>query len=159
MTKILSFTDYHHNPVHLSFSKAPFSLSPKHVWVICRSNGKWLLTDHPERGIEFPGGKVEEEEAAEQAAVREVFEETGAILSCITYIGQYMVEGKGATIIKNIYYGEIDTIIPQENYHETNGPVLLERLPSDIKEDPRFSFMMKDDVLVYSLSKIKHYHL
>ncbi|RBW71630.1 RNA deprotection pyrophosphohydrolase [Bacillus taeanensis] len=156
---MISFTDYHHNPVHLSFSKMPFSSVPKHVWIICRFNGKWLLTDHPERGLEFPGGKVEEEEAAEQAAVREVFEETGAEVSHITYIGQYMVEGKGATIIKNIYYGKIKAIIPQENYHETNGPVLLEELPNDIRYHDRFSFMMKDDVLVYSLNQIKQYHL
>lgn len=72
------FKDYYQNTVQLSFDDQPFSDSPKHVWVICRFGGKWLLTEHEDRGYEFPGGKVESMECAEEAALREVKEETGA---------------------------------------------------------------------------------
>ena len=47
------FKDYYQNTVQLSFDDQPFSDSPKHVWVICRFGGKWLLTEHEDRGYEF----------------------------------------------------------------------------------------------------------
>ncbi len=48
--------------------------------VICQYEKGWLLTNHKTRGFEFPGGKVEQGESLEEAARREVYEETGAIL-------------------------------------------------------------------------------
>ncbi len=78
MEEVNVFKDYYNNKVQLSFLDHPFSKNPKHVWIICRYKDKWLLTDHKERGIEFPGGKVEPGETAGQAAIREVMEETGA---------------------------------------------------------------------------------
>lgn len=149
-----TFTDHYKNEVDLSFENHPFSKNPKHVWVICRYETHWLLTSHSRRGLEFPGGKVEKGEEPSEAALREVKEETGAEVSSLTYIGQYKVLGRGKTIIKNIYYAEIETITKQDDYHETNGPVLLPFLPSDVSGDPRFSFIMKDDVLTHSLNYI-----
>lgn len=152
---MLTFKDYYNNEVRLSFGDHPFSKHPKHVWVICRFQGQWLLTSHSRRGLEFPGGKVEQGEKPQEAAIREVKEETGGIVSRIQYIGQYKVSGRGKTIIKNIYFAEIDELIKQESYLETNGPVLLPFLPVHVPNDPRFSFIMKDDVLTYSLEHIK----
>ena len=64
MCFLIKFRDYYNNEVHLSFKDHPFSEQPKHVLIICRYQGKWLLTRHKERGLEFPGGKVEEGERA-----------------------------------------------------------------------------------------------
>ncbi|TLS39020.1 RNA deprotection pyrophosphohydrolase [Pseudalkalibacillus caeni] len=155
----LSFIDFYKNEVKLSFEDHPFSKTPKHVWVICRFRNQWLLTEHPRRGIEFPGGKVEKGETADEAAVREVHEETGAHVKHLSYIGQYKVEGKGGTIIKNIYYAEIKEIIPRESYFETKGPVLMDDLPANLKDNNRYSFMMKDNVLRESIRKIKQTNL
>jgi 8-oxo-dGTP diphosphatase len=151
-----TFTDHYHNEVFLSFENHPFSTKPKHVWVICRFQNQWLLTSHSRRGLEFPGGKVEQGESAEEAAIREVKEETGGHVSSIQYIGQYKVSGKGKTIIKNIYFAEVDQLIKQKTYFETNGPVLLANLPDKLAHDPRFSFIMKDDVLTYSLKYLQN---
>ncbi|USK33007.1 nucleoside triphosphatase YtkD [Bacillus sp. F19] len=148
------FKDYYHNEVHLSFEEYPFSKEPKHVWVICRYGDQWLLTIHRDRGYEFPGGKVENSESPDDAALREVKEETGATVSKLRYIGQYKVLGKEKTIIKNIYYAEIGEIIPQTDYLETKGPILFEALPEDIGRNRKFSFIMKDNVLVKSLEKV-----
>ncbi len=151
------FTDYYHNQVTFSFQDHPYSTAPKHVWVICRFKEKWLLTEHSRRGIEFPGGKVEEGESAEEAAVREVYEETGGVVDNIHYVGQYRVEGKGGTIIKNVYYADIDRLDSKDDYMETKGPVLLKQLPKDIHINERYSFMMKDQVLPYSLQHLKNF--
>lgn len=149
-----TFTDYYHNQVTYSFQDHPYSSKPKHVWVICRLDKKWLLTEHSRRGIEFPGGKVEEGETAEDAAVREVYEETGGVVRNLRYVGQYRVEGKGGTIIKNVYYADIEHLVDKNDYMETRGPVLLKQLPKDLHLNERFSFMMKDQVLPYSLQHL-----
>ncbi|KYD30402.1 nucleoside triphosphatase YtkD [Parageobacillus toebii NBRC 107807] len=147
-----TFLDYYGNRVWLSFADHPFSPSPGHVWMVCRYQGQWLLTNHSQRGLEFPGGKVEKGETPEQAAVREVKEETGGIVGSLTYIGQYKVE---PSIIKNIYFAEIAAMVKQPSYLETNGPVLFPELPEHIRSDDRFSFIMKDDVLRLVLEEIK----
>ncbi|WP_078379306.1 RNA deprotection pyrophosphohydrolase [Sutcliffiella halmapala] len=148
------FEDIYHNKVMLSFKDHPYSKEPKHVWVICKFEDQWLLTSHKNRGLEFPGGKVEIGESAEQAAAREVKEETGGHVSKLHYIGQYKVEGREKIIIKNVYFALIDKVEKQSTYFETNGPVLLKQLPANIRKDHRFSFIMKDSVLTYSMQKI-----
>ncbi|GMB09875.1 8-oxo-dGTP diphosphatase [Thermolongibacillus altinsuensis] len=152
---MLTFYDYYGNRVRLSFTKNAFSSEPKHVFVICRYRNGWLLTEHRERGLEFPGGKMEEGETPEEAAIREVREETGGIVRELMYLGQYEVMGKTETIIKNIYVAYVDELIQQPSYFETNGPVYIEQLPQNIRSDDRFSFIMKDDVLTYSLLEMK----
>ncbi|QFT90296.1 Putative 8-oxo-dGTP diphosphatase YtkD [Bacillus sp. THAF10] len=149
------FDDIYHNRVMLSFDDHPFSKTPKHVWVICRYQDQWLLTSHKNRGLEFPGGKVEPGETAEQGAIREVKEETGGHISKMQYIGQYKVEGREKVIIKNVYFAKIDRLDKQSTYYETNGPVLIKHLPENIQKDNRFSFIMKDDVLTYCLEKVR----
>jgi 8-oxo-dGTP diphosphatase len=151
---MLTFHDYYGNHVRLSFTKNPFSSTPKHVFVICRYKNGWLLTEHGERGLEFPGGKMEEGETPEEAAIREVREETGGIVRKLIYLGQYEVSGN-VQIVKNIYVAYIDKLLEQPTYFETNGPVYIEQLPENIRTDERFSFIMKDDVLTYSLLEMK----
>jgi 8-oxo-dGTP diphosphatase len=146
------FRDYYGHRVRLAFTADPFSSSPGHVWVICRYGGRWLLTDHPYRGWEFPGGKVEQGERAEEAAVREVMEETGGVVGSLRYLGQYHVE---PDIVKTIYFADIARLTERPSYWETNGPVLLEALPADIRADSRFSYLMKDDVLALSLAELR----
>ena len=150
-TNKLTFIDFYKNKVELSFEKDYFSDNTKHVWVICKLNGNWLLTRHEDRGIEFPGGKVEEGETADEAAVREVYEETGGVVETLLKIGQYKVTAKHDIVIKNIYFAEISELVEKEHYFETNGPVLLKELPQKIKQNKQYSFIMKDDVLTHSL--------
>ena len=63
--------------------------------------------------------------------------------------------GKAGQIIKNVYFAEIDKLLDQAHYYETEGPVLLEQLSANIKSNEQFSFMMKDEVLVRSLDFIE----
>lgn len=154
---MITFRDFYNNEVQLSFTDHPFSKSPKHVLVICRHRDKWLLTRHKERGLEFPGGKVEPGETPEKAAIREVMEETGGRVSRIYYVGQYYVDGRKDYVIKNIYFANVEELLDQGNYFETEGPVLLEEIPDNVNHHPAYSFIMKDRIIDYALDHISRY--
>ncbi|CAM3982916.1 RNA deprotection pyrophosphohydrolase [Alkalicoccus chagannorensis] len=149
------FKDFYHNKVTFSTHRLPFSKEPKHVWVITRFHHQWLLTKHGTRGIEFPGGKVEDGENAEEAAIREVYEETGGVVEQLHYVGQYRVEGRRETVVKNVYYAEISHMDEKAHYLETKGPKLVSSLPGRVKKHRGYSFIMKDDVLPLSLKEIE----
>ena len=63
--------------------------------IVARSHGKLVLCKHKERDTyEFPGGHIEPGESAEDAARRELYEETGAVEFDLRQICAYSVEGK-----------------------------------------------------------------
>lgn len=150
------FLDRNENKVLLSFEKDAFSMKAKHVLVISRYQNEWLLTKHPQRGLEFPGGKIEAGESIEDAAKREVYEETGGIVQEMEIIGEYLVEDKKAgAFVKAIVFAHIEKIEQKEDYMETRGPVLIKRnLESELNGN-QYSFIMKDEVVLASLSFIK----
>lgn len=148
------FRDYYDNQVRWNDKQGLFEETAAHVLVICSYRGKWLLTKHPKRGLEFPGGKVEENETPVQAARREVKEETGGIAGNIVPLGEYRVESEPAPIIKAVYYADIVQMEEKSNYRETNGPLLIDQLPDDYQISPDYSFIMKDKVVPYALDRL-----
>jgi len=155
---IYTFSDVLGSKVSFSTEYHPFSSSPQHVLVIVYSPSGWVLTKHKERGLEFPGGKLEEGETIEQAAVREVWEETGAVIKKLHYIGQYSVENRHNSFVKDIYFAQAESIEWKKHYLETNGPTILEQLPNEFDEE-KYSFIMRDQVVKLSLQIIKEKQL
>lgn len=140
---MLEFRDYKNRKVTLEFDHdAP----PDHVLAICRIDDRYLLTDHKVRGMEFPGGKIEAGESAEEALHREVFEETGASLDAVAYIGAYTVHD-AEPFTKGVYFAEVKDISFICEYSETYGPVIC----STVEEVPenRRSFLLDDPCIDY----------
>ena len=113
---MINFQDLNGIPVELSFEKGLLPIKAMHVLVIAKYEGKWLLTKHPTRGIEFPGGKVEENETLKAAAVREVLEETNVEIVNLEWFAEYMVHEKDP-FCKTVFIAEVGYI------HE-EGPIM-----------------------------------
>lgn len=148
------FKDANGGTVRLVFDRNAFEKQPEHVLVICRKGEKWLLTNHKKRGLEFPGGKVEQGESLEEAARREVLEETGATIQNLKFIGEYEVTIQGKTFVKAIYLGNVAEIEKKANYYETAGPVLIEGNLLELRWGEQYSFIMKDNVVEQTLKRI-----
>jgi 8-oxo-dGTP diphosphatase len=119
-----------------------------HVLIFPVYQQQWLFTRHKLRGLELPGGKVEQGETPLEAAIREMKEETGARVSSIWMVGQYQVrEGSGSFFHKNVYAAEVDSLGTCSGA-DTEGPVLL---PLDIqpREEQGFSPLVRDPVFQY----------
>jgi 8-oxo-dGTP diphosphatase len=141
------FFDVNGNKVELSFLENPFQEEIKHVLVICQYKDAWFLTNHKLRGLEFPGGKVEEGESLVEAAYREVYEETGATLEELNSIAVYRVRDEKGTFVKKVFWGKIKTITETDDYYETNGPVLIDGDILQLRFNKNYSFIMKDQVI------------
>ncbi|CAM3768537.1 RNA deprotection pyrophosphohydrolase [Mesobacillus zeae] len=145
------FKDHEGKDIRFSFEKDSFGSEPGHVLVICRSGGNWLFTAHSERGLEFPGGKKEKGETPEEAAVREVREETGAIVKELKFIAEYEVTGPSGNFVKRVFYADINEFLPQSHYFETKGPVFAKVDLLKERFGAEYSFIMKDDVMKWVL--------
>lgn len=149
------FKDANGGLVKLAFSAHTFDKQPEHVLVICKKGKDWLLTKHKKRGLEFPGGKLERGETIEEAARREVMEETGATLNRLELIGEYEVTLNEKKFVKAIFYGEADEIAKNGHYFETDGPVCIEGDLLNLRWGDDYSFIMKDEVVERSILRIK----
>ncbi|MEH6944661.1 RNA deprotection pyrophosphohydrolase [Bacillus sp. JJ722] len=155
---VKKFLDANGNNVYFSTDDHPFSSCPDHVLVIVHSNLGWVFTNHKVRGLEFPGGKREEGETIEQAAIREVWEETGAQIQELIYIGQYQVGSGSTSFVKNVYFSHTVAFDKKADYMETNGAVIMEQLPESFTED-KYSYIMRDQVVLLSLAQVKKLQL
>lgn len=133
----------------LSFEPGTFPLESKHVLVISKFEGRWVLTNHKDRGTEFPGGKVEPGESLAQAAYREVYEETGAVISKLEWFAEYVVFST-KPFCKTVFIAEVERV-EKIDLLETEGIVLTEQ----IGVDESFSFLMKDAGMKEIIKKVK----
>ncbi|KMT60673.1 Low G+C gram positive nudix hydrolase YtkD [Listeria fleischmannii 1991] len=116
---------------------------------------KWLFTNHKVRGIEFPGGKGEGNETTIQAAIRELMEETGAYADTFHFIADYVVESADRTFTKRVFFARIKGFQQQNDYLETNGPVLMKGELAELVQQPEFSFFMRDSGMQEILKNLK----
>lgn len=80
----------------------------KFAVIVSKHNGKWVFCKHKERSTyECPGGHREENEAIEQAAKRELWEETGAKDYMLKRVCVYSVLDDNTETFGALYYADI----------------------------------------------------
>lgn len=144
---------YPQQVIHLTFNKNLFKTAG-HVLIFAFLEDKLLFTHHKQRGWELPGGKCDPHEKTEEAAKREVFEETGADLSFIKAIAQYCITHPRQTQqIKTIYVAAVQKLHAIPQGFETDKIQLISPPPKAeaIIANPEFSMLLKDAVYRFSL--------
>lgn len=148
---IISFKDLNGIQVELSFEKNTFSIEARHVLVLAKHQKKWLLTKHPKRGIEFPGGKVEGNESILEAAIRETWEETNVEIKNVKWLAEYLVHDE-KPFCKAVFIAEVGYIEEKRPNFETDGALWLST--DDFLHNNNFSFHMRDAGMKAILEKV-----
>lgn len=138
---MLTFHDVNGGRVELMFGRNQSGMPARHVLVVLKYKEKWLLTRHSMRGVEFPGGKAEDGETIEEAAIRETIEETGVTITDVTHFAEYIVRSN-ITFCKAVFTGKIVEIDENPKLHETEGALWMTNEELDAYEE--LSFHMKD---------------
>ena len=88
----------------------------KFAVIISKTKDKWVFCKHKERDTyEIPGGRREEGEAIGDTAIRELYEETGALkyeivpICVYSVIGKTRVNEKGDEAFGMLYFANIET--------------------------------------------------
>ena len=100
--------------------------------IIARYQEKWVLCRHKQRStFEVPGGHIEKNENCDEAAKRELYEETGAEDFTIEKVCIYGVERDGVTRYGALYFAEIKSFgkLPDMEIAEI---LFFDDLPKDL---------------------------
>jgi len=116
-------------------------MEARHVLVVIKHEGKWLVTRHTIRGIEFPGGKAENGETIVDAAIRETIEETGVTVTDLVKFAEYVVVSN-LTFCKAVFTGKVSRIEENPQLFETEGALWL--TDEELANCDELSFHMKD---------------
>jgi 8-oxo-dGTP diphosphatase len=104
--------------------------------IMTKYNGQWVYAKHKKRNTwEIPGGHREKNETINDAASRELFEETGANSFNITPVCVYSVEGDEridyAESFGQLFYAEIESFDKLPDY-EIREIKLFNNIPEDL---------------------------
>lgn len=101
--------------------------------IAARHNHNWIYVRHHKRNTwEIPGGHIEENETADEAAERELAEETGAVGFKIECVATYSVLKEGETGFGRLYLADIFKIGPIPDISEIAESKMMDSLPENL---------------------------
>jgi len=126
--------------IHENYSKLLY------VVIIARYKDNWVFVQHKDRNTwEIPGGHIESGENPDDAAKRELFEETGALDFTVTSFFDYNVKKDGAESWGRLYYADIFEIGELPDF-EINNRCFVKKIPDrltypDIQSELFYKFL------------------
>lgn len=98
--------------------------------IASRFRGKWVFVRHHMRStFEIAGGHIEPGETPDEAACRELMEETGAVEYVLEPVATYSVHKDGETGWGRLYFAEISEIGPVPDISEIAEVIFLDTIP------------------------------
>jgi 8-oxo-dGTP diphosphatase len=114
------------------FSETPGNVEFKYAVIASRFQNQWIFVRHRERVTwEIAGGHIEAGESPDEAASRELMEETGAFDYTIHPVAAYAVEKDEILTYGWLYFAEVHKLgnLPDSEIAEI---ILLDKLPPDL---------------------------
>lgn len=113
-----------HDPVFIPDGKLTYSV------ITARYRGNWIFVRHVYREtFEIPGGHIEEGESAEEAARRELYEETGALSFSLHCVATYSVSTGNSKGWGRLYFAEVSEIGPVNDISEIEEVIFKSEMP------------------------------
>lgn len=104
-----------------------------YVVTTARYAGKWLFCRHKARTTwDIPGGHREPGETPDEAARRELWEETGAEEAEISPVCIYSVENKGVTTYGMLYFAQVNQLGNLPDEYEMAQVMLSDKIPENL---------------------------
>lgn len=104
-----------------------------YVVIGARYNGKWTFIRHRERGgYEIPAGHPEEGESDEEAAKRELTEETGAETFSLRPVCYYSVLTEGEAANGRLFLSEVTSFGEIRDTEEVERVVFSDDIPGEL---------------------------
>lgn len=101
--------------------------------IAARYNDQWVFCRHKARDTwEIPGGHRETGESIEDAALRELREETGAVRADLQYVSIYGVTRNGITDYGALFFAQITELGQLSSEVEIGEVRLFDRLPENL---------------------------
>ena len=116
-----------YDPLFIPDSKLTYSV------ISAKLRNSWIFVRHHKRTtFEIAGGHIEEGETSDEAAGRELMEETGAVRFNLVCIATYSVTKDGETGWGRLYLAEVFEIGPVPDISEIAEIVLSDHLPENL---------------------------
>ncbi|WP_223068353.1 NUDIX hydrolase [Paenibacillus caui] len=106
----------------------------KFAVILTKYNNQWIYVKHKERTTwEIPGGRREVNEAIDETARRELYEETGAISFSLRPLCAYSVrQDNGEESYGGFYYSEVKEIGQLPTGSEIGQVSFMKEMPKDL---------------------------
>lgn len=115
--------------IDVSFHDAIEDKRLKFAVIVAKTGGKWIFCKHKARDTyEIPGGHREVGETIDDAARRELYEETGATEFDLVPVGVYSVCSDGEKTYGKLYYADVRSL-ETELHSEIEKIIITENLP------------------------------
>ncbi|MCD4769540.1 MAG: NUDIX domain-containing protein [Bacteroidales bacterium] len=128
-----------------------------YVIIGARYRDDWVFVKSRKRGsYELPAGHIKENELAEDAAARELKEETGAVRFSIECVNIYSVTEGSETGWGELFFAEIHDLGEIEDRNEIEEVIFSKKIPENLTF-PRIQITLFTRLLKYLAGKSKNF--